>query len=110
MGKKRAFVDGAGWCSPGCRLPEQRKHEPQDGRSGMAKHCFEQLQQLLRDKLDPRRLVLELACGRHHSSPFDDELLDNARLIIKMQIHRFGTQLDLDFAVNDAGRIRATFG
>ena len=96
IGNKRAFVDGAGLCSPGRWPPEQRKDESQDGRLKVGKHCFEQLQQLLRDKLDPRRLVLELARGRHHGSPFDDDLLDDARLIIKRQIHRYSTQLDLD--------------
>ena len=96
MGKRRAFVDGAGLCSPGRWPPEQRKDESLDGRLGMAKQCFEQLQQLLRDKMDPCRLVLGLACGRHHDSPFDDNLLDDARLIIKRQVHRYGTQLDLD--------------
>ena len=52
MGKRRAFVDGAGLCSPGRWPPEQRKDESLDGRLGMAKQCFEQLQQLLRDKMD----------------------------------------------------------
>ena len=91
MGKTRPFVDGAGLCSPGRWCPEDRRDESDDGRLGMAHECFLELQRLLRDRMDPHRLMLELACGRHLASPFNEDLLAAGFSAIKGIMQKYGT-------------------
>ena len=73
-----------------------RRDEVQDGRLGMARQCFLELLQRLRSDMDPHRLVIELACGKHVTSPFSENLLADASMIVKRCVHNYGTRLNLD--------------
>ena len=96
MGKKRRFVDGAGLCSSGRWCPADHRDEFHDGRLGIARQCFVELLQRLRSDMDPHRLVVELACGKHGASPFSENLLADASMIIKRCVRKFGARLNLD--------------
>ena len=86
MGVKRQFVDGGGLCSPGRWAREDRK---------IADYGLKDLVQSLRDlfvskiagergeNLTPMEFALKLAAGKFPGTPFSEELLREARAVIK---------------------------
>ena len=60
LGKSRPFTDGGGLCSLGRWGPSRR---PQCNEVGA--QCFKALDDLLRKRMDPSKLLYELACRKH---------------------------------------------
>ena len=91
-GIPRDFVDGAGLCSPG-RWKVNQRILPDDQfarrlrralRDGLAK-AMDQLERSRKDtKLDMKRLLLELAVGKHKVSPFPQEVVEEIRVDLRI--------------------------
>ena len=73
QGKTRPFADGAGLCSPGRWLPEQRSVDD------VATKMRSSLLGLLDAELDTLNLACSLALGRHAVCPFSEDLLREGR-------------------------------
>ena len=66
-------LDGAGLCCPGRWHPSARQSDQ------VSEKALLSLSNLLQAEFDMRRLVMELAAGKHKASPFSKELLARGR-------------------------------
>ena len=91
-GIPRDFVDGAGLCSPG-RWKIGQRILPDDHASRRIKTTLRQgldkaMKKLMSDKKDDKwdmkRLLMELAIGRHKESPFDTQIIDDIRVELRI--------------------------
>lgn len=75
-GRIREFHDGAGICSPGRFLPENRKRYAWKG-VGFLRHTL--LDLIGKHIPDQKRMVFQLACGHFKESPFTADMVTAAR-------------------------------
>ena len=85
LGAVKAFADGGGLCSPGRWSPEARG----SGEYGLCKvrdallpFYQEAVVDEMGRKTTPLDFVLRVAAGRFDDSPFDEVLLEQARLVV----------------------------
>jgi hypothetical protein len=70
-GKRKLFADGCGLCSPGRWEPERR----QVVGSTLADEVRSGLLKVLREKLNVKKVLFQLACNQFTTSPFGEALL-----------------------------------
>jgi len=85
MGTVKAFADGGGLCSPGRWAPEARKTEDY-GLNDVRDSIFPLFQKAVVDErgreTTPMDFILRVSAGRFDASPFNEVLLDQARLVV----------------------------
>ena len=91
LGKSRPFTDGGGLCSLGRWSPSRR---PQCNEVG--EQCFRALDALLRKQVDPSKLLYELACGKHATTPFSQPLVEEAAATLCQIVRAHGAKLPVE--------------
>ena len=99
LGKRKAFTDGLGLCSPGRWPPAARQDAACNANLAFHERLGRKLHDFVSCRVDCRALAFKLAAGQISDSPFTEEMLACGRQLIWSELKRAGCRLPVDHIV-----------